>query len=93
MLLVSCSTNPEISEAYLSADGKTIDLGVNSCNDDLSVQVIESETTVEVTVTAKNDTNDACSDAIKITLEQPMGDRLLIDGSTGETLRVLTGEN
>lgn len=88
LLLAACSTNAGIFEAYISADGVTVELSVNTCNADLSTEVIESESTAEVTVIAENDTTDDCADVITITVNEALGDRSLIDGSTGEVLRV-----
>jgi hypothetical protein len=93
LVLAACSTDPEINEVYLRSDGVTVEIGVNTCNADLDAVVVESDTTVEVTITAENDTPDDCADSIVITLDQPLGDRPLIDGSTGNAIDVQPAEN
>ena len=93
LVLAGCSTNPEITEVYLRSDGVTIEVGVNTCNADLNAVVVESDTTVKMTITAENDTTDDCADSIAITLDQPMGDRQLINGSTGDVVDVQPGED
>jgi len=93
LLLAACSTNPEIDEVFLRSDSVTIEFGVNACNADLFAEVVESDTTVEVTITAENDTTDACADLIAITLDKPLGDRQVVNGSTGEVLDIQPGED
>jgi hypothetical protein len=93
VLLAGCSTNPAINEVYLRSDGVTIEFGVGSCNADLDAEVVESDTTVEVTITAENDTSQDCADLVVITLDRPLGERELVNGSTGEVLDVQPGEN
>lgn len=63
------------------------------CNTDLDAAVVESHATVEITITAKNDTTDDWADSIVITLDQPLGDRPLVNGSTGEVLDVQPGDD
>ncbi len=92
VLLAGCSRSPEIMTAYLSADGMTIELEVDTCNADLAFQVEESDTAVAITVEAENDTNDDCLDNLVISIDEPLGDRDLIDRSTGEVVRVVPGE-
>jgi hypothetical protein len=43
---------------------------------------------VTVTVTARNDTSDDCADALIVHLDQPLGDRQLLDGVTGDLVPV-----
>ena len=92
LVLAGCSANPEIREVYLRSDGVTLEFGVNTCNADLDAVVVESDTTAEVTITAENDTTDDCADSIVNTLDQPLGDRQPINGSTGDVLDVQPGE-
>ena len=89
VVLTACSAHPEIdSWVLLEPDDKTIHFGVDTCNADLEAAVIELGTQVEVTITAKNDTTDACRDQLVVTIDNPLGERGLVDGSTGETLEV-----
>lgn len=93
LVVAGCSANPEIREVYLRSDGVTVEFGIDTCNADLEAQVVESDTRVEVTISAENDTTDDCADSIVITLDQPLGDRQLINGSTGKVLDVQPGED
>lgn len=93
VLVTACATNPEINEVYLQSDGVTIEFGIDSCNADLDALVVESEATVEVTITATSDTPDDCADSIIIMLNEPLGDRQLLNGSTGDVLDVRPSEN
>lgn len=69
-------------------DGVTIEFGVDTCNADPDASVVESDTRVEVSITAKNDTTDDCRDHLIISLDSPLEGRELVDASTGETLEV-----
>jgi hypothetical protein len=91
--LAACSGNPEILAAFLRADGVTIEFSVATCNADLTAAVVESDTTVEVTITAENDTTDDCADAIAVTLDAPLGDRQLINAASGRVLDVEPAED
>jgi hypothetical protein len=89
MVLSACSTRGvAIEEASITADGRTLELIVGSCNADLSVDVDESPSRVTVTVTARNDTSDDCLDGVTEQLRRPLGERSLVDGVTGDTVPV-----
>ncbi len=92
VLLTACTRNSDINQAYLRSDGMTIELEVDTCNAELVTSVVESATTVQVTVTARNDTTDDCLDLIVITLEEPLEDRTLVDGSSGAVFDVRPAE-
>jgi hypothetical protein len=66
---------------------------VNSCGGELSVDVYEDDHLVRITVLDHRFRirfygND-CQDAIRVPLSVPLGDRLLIDDSTGGQVPVL----
>jgi hypothetical protein len=61
---------------------------VGSCNADLTAEVEESPSQVTVTVTARDDTSDDCLDGLIVHLDQPLGDRQLLDGVTGDVVSV-----
>jgi hypothetical protein len=89
MVLSTCSTRGVgIEEASITADGRTLELIVGSCNADLSVEVDESASRVTVTVTARNDTSDDCQDGVTVHLRRPLDERSLIDGVTGDLVPV-----
>ncbi len=88
-ILVACSsTEAHIMEASEGRNGRTLHLGVGSCNAQLSARIEESPSRVTVTVTATDDTNDDCADALVIHLDEPLGERSLVDGVTGEIVPV-----
>jgi hypothetical protein len=83
MVLSACSANTDILEASTQGDERTLNLIVDSCNADLTTEVEESRSRVVVTVKARNDTSDDCLDGVVVHLDQPLGDRRLLDGGTG----------
>ena len=71
-----------------SSDGVVIEVHYSSgaCDDGAAADVEESSTTVTVTVRTRNFPDGSCSDAkvartVEISLDEPLGDRLLIDGA------------
>lgn len=66
-------------------DGAVLVLDLDTCNADLRLESIqESDQAVTVVVEQRNDnTGDDCSDALRVELGSPLGDRLVVDGSSG----------
>ena len=67
----------------------------DSCQQNARVRVTETDSTV--TVTANRDRFfcggvGACQDIIEVRLDQPLGDRQVIDGDTGKPISVGTAE-
>jgi|GEM_PF-1014756 len=93
-VMASCGGAGEaaIRAAYIGADGITLEVGVDTCNADLTTDVVETGAQVEVTVMVENNTTADCADSIRITLDAPLGDRTLVDGSSGETVDVLPSD-
>lgn len=82
----------EIWEAYV-ADEPGLQLIVGSCNGDPEVTVLEqtdTEVRVEVTSTtpAPGWPGEDCLDGLELTLDTPLGDRTLVDLSTGDAVQV-----
>lgn len=76
-----------ITEAYV-ADGTGLQVFVGSCNGDPEVTVFEqtgTEIRIEVTSTtpAPGWPGEDCLDGLELTLDAPLGDRMLVDLSTG----------
>lgn len=88
ILLAACSSTAQIFEAYVTEDGRELQLGVNSCNADLKVEVREDEERVAIRVTVRNDTMDDCMDGVTVALEEPLGERELVDAATGQAVPV-----
>ncbi|WP_062386968.1 hypothetical protein [Demequina iriomotensis] len=58
---------------------------IDTCNGDPVAEVVETDTTVTITVTStKRDPGDACLDNLEVELDSDLGDRHVIDGVTGE---------
>lgn len=60
---------------------------VDSCSGDPEATVLETSETVTVTASAQTASDD-CSDLLVLELDAPLGDRVLIDGATGEPVEV-----
>ena len=84
----------EITEAS-DAGGARLQLNVGSCNGEPEVTVLEqTDTDVRVEITSTTPApgwgGDACLDGLELTLDAPLGDRPLVDLSTGDTVVVTT---
>lgn len=84
----------EIWEAY-AGGGAGLQLTVGSCNGEPEVTVLEqtdSEVRVEITSTtpAPGWPGEDCLDGLELTLDAPLGDRALVDVTTGDIVAVTT---
>jgi hypothetical protein len=68
---------------------RQLDLGIDSCNaEKIDIEVNESDDAVRIAVRVTNPAEgDDCRDTPSVRLDQPLGERRLIDGSTGRALR------
>jgi hypothetical protein len=64
-------------------------LTVASCNASLSFRVHENEEAVAVLVWNRPDPTDDCADGLRVPLESPLGDRVLIDLSSRDVVEVI----
>jgi hypothetical protein len=88
LVLASCSRGERQlvemrSPASISADGRTLTVGVESCNGGPTVELVERADTVIASVTSyvpRGDRDD-CQDIVTIELQRPLGSRALVDGS------------
>jgi hypothetical protein len=71
------------------SDASAVVLTVASCNANLSFRVRESEEAVAALVWKRYDTMDDCADGLRIPLESPLGDRVVIDLSNWEVVEVI----
>ena len=69
---------------------RLLGLGINTCNADLSADVQETAEEVRIRVHAENNTTDDCGDLLRVTLDDALGNRRVIDDRTGEELRVVS---
>ncbi|MGH3735042.1 MAG: hypothetical protein ACRDT6_05405 [Micromonosporaceae bacterium] len=81
----------KVVEAELSDDG-TLALAVESCNGDPEVSVLkENDQEVRVEVVASSTPfggSDDCLDTVTVELREPLGDRVVLDEHSGETVSV-----
>ncbi len=78
-----------INQATLQGD-RTLVLGIDACNGSNEAKTTERSDQVRVKVrTDDAPGGDDCSDVVTIQLKEPLGDRPLIDDSTGRAVEVL----
>ncbi len=104
-LLTACSSSTDSSSTERErvptginewqVDGDVLELGVNSCNSAPEASVVETGADVTVSVTALGPSSDgameAYGDVVTVTLAAPLGDRAVIDESTGREVDPLPG--
>lgn len=101
LLLAGCSVSPEsagpegrrgptaLGSEYFDAEGSSIGVLVESCNGNPELTVLEQkddEVRIEVVSTTYANGDD-CLDGITIDLDQPVGDRTVVDLTTGRELQ------
>lgn len=59
---------------------------METCNATLTTEVVEIAETVTITVTAAHSTTNDCLDRAVVELYEPLGQRRIVDGPTGNTL-------
>ncbi len=68
-----------------------LELNVDSCNENPTAEVVESDTEVRVQVTSGRwfgRNADDCADGVTVTLNAPLGTRTVVDQSTGQVVEV-----
>ncbi len=86
-------TDAEVQEVSVQNDGVTLVFQVNTCNEDsTSVSVAESDTEIVVTASTRASFGcsggDDCSDPRPVELDEPLGDRQILDAGGNEVRRV-----
>jgi len=94
LVVAACASAPAIDSGWISSDGMHLEVAVDTCGADLTVEVRYGTRDVALFVNAENDhrEND-CMDGLDITLEQPLAGRRLIDASTGNEINVLVDDS
>jgi len=89
-LLTACGdgSDAEILVAQIDSEGSRIILNVAACGGDLTYTVQELSDAIEVTVSEGDGTDDSCDTQFSFVPSEPLGDRELIDGTTGEAVTV-----
>jgi hypothetical protein len=82
-----------VQEVSVQNNGTTLVFQVNTCNDDsTSVSVATSDTEIVVTATTRDrfgcGGGDDCSDPRSVQLDEPLGDRQILDADGQEIRRV-----
>lgn len=85
VLAAGCASQPEIYRAESSGDGVTLHFEMNACHGDYAVTIGQSTEEVRINITDERRRSpfsggDDCADVVgPVVLEQPLGDRRLID--------------
>lgn len=83
----SAGDRVRIIDAVVIGDGSRLEISVASCSaSGLRATVAERPDRITVDVRKQRTTGggDACADGVTIDLEEPLGDRVLVDDRTGE---------
>lgn len=93
LALAACGSDDiGISGAWGAPDSTRLEVGLDEgCNADIDVTIDESATEIAVSVTYASDPGDDgedCGESRTIELEAPLGDRTLIDASSGDPVPV-----
>lgn len=79
----------EVLSGKVQPSGK-LTVSVESCQGDPEVSVVETDQAVRIEVVATvHAVGPACADGVAVPLEQPLGDRSLVDAHTGEAVEVV----
>ena len=91
LVLVTARESGDVGVRSVNGEpsSRLLGLGIATCNADLSADVEETAEEVRIRVHAENDTRNDCRDFIRVTLDDALGDRSVIDERTGEELRVM----
>jgi hypothetical protein len=76
-----------IFDAKVSDGGTTLDVVVGYCGN-VSVEAEETDARVELSAFGGSAIGGDCAGGATVTLDRPLGDRLLIDTSTGDEIPV-----
>ena len=93
LLAVGCGggrSQVEVLEATTSSDGNVLGLIVGSCNASPTVEVVETAEEVRIEVEADDPgmNRDDCLDSVAACLDQPLGERALVDDKSGDVVSV-----
>jgi hypothetical protein len=89
LVLPACiATTAHIEEASGTPRSTTLRLVVGTCHADLSADVVETASRITVTVSGRSDSSDDCLDGSTVRLRDPLGQRELVDGASGEVVPV-----
>lgn len=81
----------QILEAHGAASSTKLELGLASCDEAPQAGVVENDDEVRIHIVLHSPAEGArgdCRDILIMTLQQPLGERALIDEATGEAVHV-----
>lgn len=94
LVLAGCgSSTIEIVEVFADPTSTRLELSVDSCLADPTVEAKETDREVRLTVTGDEASGNDCLDSASVTLSKPLGDREVIDASTGESVQLSPPES
>lgn len=90
-LLSGCQVSAPVIEVWVGTDDRELQVTVDSCNREPEVTAVE--TAEDVRLHARVDRSfalatNACADGATVMLEEPLGNRAVLDESTGAPLTV-----
>lgn len=88
----ACMRTPTVTEvALLDGATRTLTVAVNTCNATPRAAVTETDQVVSISVRSDRPPfgSDDCADSIDIELEEPLGERRVVDGTSGDELAVI----
>lgn len=77
-------------EAIVAREGHQIQLLLPTCNADVDGTVDERPDRVVVTVSVSGWTRADCQDVLVVTVDEPVGDRPIVDGHSGDPVPTRT---
>ena len=88
------SPDAEISVVYVVPGTTELEVEVDTCNQDPHVTARETANEVRLRSNEKvpRGASGGCADGDRVTLDRPLGDRIVIDEATGKAVEVLPGE-
>lgn len=93
MVVGSCAGTEQraISEVTAQAESSELSVGIDSCNLNPIVDVVESTTEVRLEARVGRSflsSEDDCRDSVKVTLDNPLGSRTVIDESSDKAVPI-----
>jgi hypothetical protein len=96
VLLASCgSGGTGIRDAYGRPDSTRVELSIDACRAvSTTVDVEETADVVRFAVTTEGgDDGPECLDSVVVELDEPLGDRRVVDASTGDEVELSPAES
>jgi hypothetical protein len=81
----------DVAVQSVSGHGRTVEAVFDSCGEDLQVEVSEGADEVAIYATVAAEVPQLCALGQTLTLEAPLGDRRVIDGTNGDEVTVEPG--